>query len=131
MTQPTFGKRVPGSGQRCSPETMKLRIAIIDFVSKNPGTTSRPISKHLYDVGFENFNLFNSMEYLLDTGDIYGAREGARQYHYYFKGHVNMIHIPDTASEQFVHRRPQSQWPKLNLPVYSPIDWIVNQLQVK
>jgi len=73
---------------------------------------------------FEKQTIKNAMYVLLQAGEVYCEKTSIHTSYYF----VNEVYANNPIETQRVKVVPADQLPKLDGPIYRPMDWILHQL---
>lgn len=142
MTIVTFGRRSPGSGKKPSAYSLQLREVITDVLLRRSMIPMYQIRKEVEKkMVIKGETLKQNMHSLVNSGDVifekkncrYGVYSAPSKYKNVFP--VYEEQKPASKKEPLkegmphIRRVAASKLPKLSGPIYSPIDWVVHQLQ--
>lgn len=141
MPRTTRGNRVPGSGKKPSLESLKLRELVIDILQKESPLSLYQLRQEVTRwIGPQGTSLKLAMMSLANSGDVIYERRNLRYGEYYAADFMRknkslamsiegkMLTPIDEAP--YIRHVAAHQLPKLSGPIYLPMEWMVQQLQV-
>lgn len=103
-----------------------LRNIILELLTESPGMSCRAIRKKLSEtLEFEKQTIKNAMYVLLQAGKVYCEKTSIHTSYYF----VNEVYSNNPIETRQIKIVPANQLPKLNGPIYRPMDWCLHQLQ--